>query len=59
MDALTSGEEAELVCAGPEELLRTAGLQPLGVLTADSTVQVVDEEGKPVQLELSGYDHFA
>jgi len=59
MDALTSGEEAELVCVGPEDLLRAAGLQPLGVLTEDPTVRVVDGEGKPVHLELTGYDHFA
>src|SRR6202165_650843 len=58
-DALASGEEGELVCVGPDELMRAAGLQPLGVLIEDSKVQVVDEEGKPVQLKVSGYDHFA
>lgn len=58
-DALASGEEAELVCVGPEELIGAAGLHPLGVLTEDSSVRVVDEEGKAVQLKLSGYDHFA
>jgi thiamine-monophosphate kinase len=58
-DALTSGEEPELVCVGPDQLIRAAGLQPLGVLTEDSTVQVVDEQGKQVKLKISGYDHFA
>ena len=58
-EALTSGEEAELVCVGPEDIIRDAGLLPCGVLTEDSAVQVLDAEGKPVTLDLSGYDHFA
>jgi thiamine-monophosphate kinase len=58
-DALTSGEEAELVCTGPEELIRGAGLRPIGVLTEDPTVKFVGADGQPVQLKLSGYDHFA
>jgi thiamine-monophosphate kinase len=58
-DALTSGEEAELVCVGPEELIHSAGLRTLGVLTQDPTVVVVDAGGQPVKVELSGYDHFA
>jgi thiamine-monophosphate kinase len=58
-EALTSGEEAELVCAGPEEVIRSAGLRPIGVLTHDSAVRVVGADGKPVRIELSGYDHFA
>ena len=58
-DALTSGEEAELVCAGPEELIRGAGLRPIGVLTEDPMVKFVDADGQPVHLKLSGYDHFA
>ena len=58
-EALTSGEEAELVCVGPEDIIRDAGLLPCGVLTEDSDVRVVDAEGKPVTLDLSGYDHFA
>jgi thiamine monophosphate kinase len=58
-DALTSGEEAELVCVGPEELIRKAGLQPVGVLTKDPAVRLLDTAGKPVELKLSGYDHFA
>jgi len=58
-DALTSGEEAHLVCVGPEEVVRDAGLQPFGYLTDDSSVQVLGADGLPLQLELSGYDHFA
>jgi thiamine monophosphate kinase len=58
-EALTSGEEAELVCVGPEELIRKAGLQPFGYLTDDSSVQLLSSSGMPMQLEVSGYDHFA
>ena len=58
-DALTSGEEAELVCAGPEDAIRGAGLRPIGVLTEDPTIRVVGADEKPVQINLSGYDHFA
>lgn len=57
--ALTSGEEAQLVCVGPEDLIRTAGLQPIGFLTDDPSVQVLGANGMPMQLELTGYDHFA
>ena len=58
-EALTSGEEVELVCVGPEDVIRSAGLRPFGFLTDDSSVQVLGANGMPVQLELSGYDHFA
>jgi thiamine-monophosphate kinase len=58
-DALTSGEEAELVCTGPTELLKRAGLQPVGTLTADGEIKVIDARGAPVRLTSSGYDHFA
>jgi thiamine-monophosphate kinase len=58
-EALTSGEEAELVCVGPEDLIRSAGLRPFGFLTDDSSVQVLGADGLPLQVELSGYDHFA
>jgi thiamine-monophosphate kinase len=57
-DALTGGEEAELVCAGPEEALRAAGLRPVGLLTKDPAVRAVDPDGRPVE-GLHGYDHFA
>ncbi|HEY0831409.1 MAG TPA: AIR synthase related protein [Candidatus Dormibacteraeota bacterium] len=58
-DALTGGEEAELVCVGPEELILRAGLRPFGFLTDDESVQVLGAGGKPMQLEQTGYDHFA
>ncbi len=58
-DALTSGEEAELVCTGPAELLKRAGLQPVGTLTDDGEVKVIDARGAPVRLKRTGYDHFA
>jgi thiamine-monophosphate kinase len=58
-EALTSGEEVELVCVGPEDLMRGAGLRPFGFLTDDASVQVLGAGGLPLQLELSGYDHFA
>jgi thiamine-monophosphate kinase len=59
LDALTSGEEAELVCTGPEALIGKAGLRVIGTLTHDRAVNVVGPDDKPVQLRLSGYDHFA
>jgi thiamine-monophosphate kinase len=58
-DALTSGEEAELVCVGPEDLVRRAGLRPLGVLTDDPAVRVLGADGMPLELHVSGFDHFA
>jgi thiamine-monophosphate kinase len=57
--ALISGEEAQLVCVGPEDLIRAAGLEPVGFLTDDPSVQVLGANGMPMQLELTGYDHFA
>jgi thiamine-monophosphate kinase len=58
-DALTSGEEAELVCVGPEDMIRRAGLSPLGVLTDEPVITVVGNDGHPLQLHASGFDHFA
>jgi len=58
-EALTSGEEAELVCVGPEDVLRGAGLRPFGYLTDDSSIQVLGADGAPMQLDATGYDHFA
>jgi thiamine-monophosphate kinase len=58
-EALTSGEEAELVCVGPEDLVRATGLRPFGFLTDDESIQVLGAGGKPMQLEQTGYDHFA
>jgi thiamine-monophosphate kinase len=58
-DALTSGEEAELVCVGPEDKVRDAGLRAFGVMTKDPSVRVVDAEGVQMPLAARGYDHFA
>jgi len=58
-DALTSGEEAELVCVGPERLIAEAGLRPVGTLTQHKTIKVVDARGADLRLEKTGYDHFA
>ncbi len=58
-EALTSGEEAELVCVGPEDAVRAAGLVSFGYLTDDSSIQVLGVDGRPMPLEVTGYDHFA
>ena len=57
-DALTSGEEAELVCVGPDDFIKTAGLQVVGKLTGDRAINVVDARGSTISLRRSGYDHF-
>ena len=59
LDALTSGEEAELVCTGPESMIENAGVRVIGTLTRDREVKVVGPDGKPVRMRLVGYDHFA
>jgi thiamine-monophosphate kinase len=53
-EALASGEEAELVCVGPEDVVRKAGLHVVGRSTVEAEVLVVGSE-----LETTGYDHFA
>jgi thiamine-monophosphate kinase len=53
-EALTSGEEAQLVCVGPDDVVRGAGLQVVGRTTEEVEVIVVGSE-----LETTGYDHFA
>jgi thiamine monophosphate kinase len=58
-DALTSGEEAELVYVGPDEIFKKAGMQSLGKLTADPSVRVIDARGAEIRLSSTGYDHFA
>ena len=58
-DALTSGEEADLVCVGPEDVVRAAGLQPIGRLIVERDVRIVGAGGEPVRVGLRGYDHFA
>ena len=63
--ALASGEEVELVCVGPQASLRSAAaelgreLTIVGMLTPDPRVIVVDAEGRPLELEERGHDHFA
>jgi len=58
-DALISGEEAELVCVGPDRVIQQAGLRKVGELTGDGKVRVVDAHGSAIALPRSGYDHFA
>ena len=58
-DALSSGEEAELVCVGPEERLRELGVQVVGRLTADPRVCVLDEADRELEIKDHGYRHFA
>ena len=53
-DALTSGEEAELVCVGPAETVERAAVQIVGELTAQPKVEVIG-----ARVETGGYDHFA
>jgi hypothetical protein len=52
-DALTSGEEVQLVCAGPDATVRAAGLHAVGVLT-ERGASIDGVDGLPL-----GYDHFA
>ena len=54
-EALTSGEEVQLVCTGPEEIVRKEGLRPIGVLSSDPRVRI---DGG-MELSRRGYDHFA
>jgi thiamine-monophosphate kinase len=56
LQALASGEEVELVCAGPGPL--PSGLRAVGALTADGTVRVLDA-GTEIEVKERGYDHFA
>ena len=59
VDALTGGEESELVCVGPEDRLIRAGLRPVGTMTADAAVRAIGAGGGDLELASSGYDHFA
>ena len=52
-DALTSGEEPELVCVGPENVIALAGLHLVGRLIEGPRVSVLG-----VDLKRTGYDHF-
>jgi thiamine-monophosphate kinase len=52
-DALTSGEEVQLLCVGPEERVRDAGLEPIGAMK-ERGFTILGVDGAP-----HGYDHFA
>ena len=54
--ALSSGEEVELVCCGPS---LPPDLTVVGDLTDDGRVLVVDRSGREVLVGERGYDHFA
>jgi thiamine-monophosphate kinase len=53
-DALTGGEEAELVCVGSERAVGEAGLHVVGRMTGARAVEV-----RGATLARTGYDHFA
>ena len=53
-DALTSGEEAALVCVGPQDAIAQAGLHVVGRMTEDKRVVIAG-----ANLKSSGFDHFA
>lgn len=57
--ALRSGEEAELICAGPEQLIVAAGLTAIGALKAGGGVIVRGADGRLRATAGSGYQHFA
>jgi thiamine-monophosphate kinase len=57
LQAIASGEEVELVCVGPAPL--PPSLHPVGELTGDGTVVVLDGEGNGVDVADRGWDHFA
>lgn len=59
LDALASGEEAELVCAGPLDVLERAGLPVIGALTGVAEVVVLDRHGNPLEIRIRGHEHFA
>jgi thiamine-monophosphate kinase len=53
-DALTSGEEVQLVCVGPPERIARAGLHIVGEMVEEKHVTITGAE-----LDGTGYDHFA
>lgn len=55
--AIASGEEAELVAAGPVELIKEAGLRPVGELRDEPGLLYLTPDG-PVAIEVAGYEHF-
>jgi thiamine monophosphate kinase len=59
IQALTSGEEAELLCAGPPDIVRDAGLAVIGALREGGGVIVLDAQGGQRAKPVGGYQHFA
>lgn len=57
-EAVASGEEAELVCLGPEGTLRELGLTVVGRTIEEPEVRVVDDAGRSLDLPDRGYRHF-
>jgi thiamine-monophosphate kinase len=55
--ALVSGEEAELVCAGPGDLIERAGLAQIGVLNSGG-VSWRDASGQRRTTAAGGFQHF-
>ena len=53
-EALTSGEEAALVCVGPHAIMAESGLLVVGETTVERQVKVIG-----ATLQSTGYDHFA
>jgi thiamine-monophosphate kinase len=53
-DALTGGEEAELVCVGPADAIVASRLPVVGRMTQGGRVEVIGAD-----LARTGYDHFA
>src|SRR5260370_22617114 len=58
-EALTSGEEAALVCAGPEALVLQAGLRPLRFLPHPQPLPVVGAGRTPMPLAPTRYHHLS
>ena len=59
LQALTGGEEAELVCAGPPEAVAAAGLTAIGAFNTGGGVVLLDAEGNRHAIAGGGYQHFA
>src|SRR5260370_36928088 len=58
-EALTSGEEAALVCAGPEALVLQAGLRPVGLLTPGESLHGLGARGQPGHRRENRHRHLA
>lgn len=65
--ALTGGEDYELLCTIPESKMRVltklrrrlrCDLTPIGTVTKEKGMRVVDRDGAAIDLGTKGYDHF-